>query len=286
MRIAIAGDCSTWNFNDRKNISIPMDIKKEISSSDVFIFNLEGPIIERNQMADGPYNNKIISSLLSVINKKQPAVHNDTWILDILDMCEKNVACLSNNHILDGGKKGIESTIEKISNNGFLHLGAGTNIKQASSPLIIKDERANISIVNYNYVGWRVMGKYFNIFGADRNSAGANYKNITKVNKEMKKLDSDSDYTIAICHIGSELSSTISKKQEEILERIPADIVIAHHPHVPIEIDLNNVYTCGDFFFRNPSLPDKRESNILLDEIDGETKKKTFSLKNGSPIYE
>ena len=114
----------------------------------------------------GVIKNRLIKKFLAICGKLQPNVTNTENILNVLNLTEINVACLANNHILDASKEGIDFTLESLENNGFLFIGAGRNISEASKPLTIDVKGKKIGILNYNFIGWRKFGRFINIFGA------------------------------------------------------------------------------------------------------------------------
>jgi len=186
IKIAIVGDCSNWNQEDLTKKDISSKIINKINKCDIFIFNLEGPIESLD--LEGPIESPILKTLLKMFNKLQPIVTSNEKILDILNLCSINVACLANNHIKDGGIKGFKNTLNTINKRKFKYLGAGINRKDASKPLIIKHKNYKVGIQNFNFIGWNKFGLFFNIFGAKKNDYGANYQRKKAIRLKNKKL--------------------------------------------------------------------------------------------------
>jgi hypothetical protein len=268
IRIGVVGDCASWNFSSEREVRIPLEIDQLLSDCDAFLLNLEGPILSEQTSSTGPYNSDVVERFLSVIGKKQPTVTSDPWILGELDFTQENIAFLANNHILDSGENGVVATKQHLRESGFQYVGAGTNKKEASKPIVRTVEGVEIGILNYNFIGWEFGSLFYDIFGASANAAGANYETVENINEQISKLRSQVNLIITSCHIGSELSSSLSKKHKRILEAIDADIILVHHPHTLVDTDISNVYPCGDFIFRNPSLPEKRKSRIYVFDIE------------------
>jgi poly-gamma-glutamate synthesis protein (capsule biosynthesis protein) len=268
IRISIVGDCSNWNMRHLSTEMIPDDIRDYIEKSDIFLFNLEGPIIDDSIKAEGPIKNTFVKYLLSLIGKLQPPVSNTESILSVLKLSEINVACLANNHILDAGAPGIDFTLKSLKENGFLLLGAGKNLADASEPLLIDVKGKKIGILNYNFIGWRKFGFFINIFGATDNKAGANSGSENKIIQDISNLKGKADHIILLAHIGKELREELSQKNIGFLEKLDVNLVIVHHAHIAQSINSKKVISCGDFLFNYPGhLPDKRKCQIIIADI-------------------
>ena len=265
IKIAIVGDCSNWNQRDMTRDDIPLEIRDKIKECDIFIFNLEGPIINDQIVAEGVIKNSFVKKVLDSCGKLQPVVTNTKNLLDILNLTEISVACLANNHILDAGKEGIDFTLESLEKNGFLSLGAGRSINEAFKPLMIEVKDKKIGILNYNFVGWRKFGFFINLFGAAQKRAGANHARKQKIIEDVKNLSGQVDYTIAAMHIGKELHENLSFKEQQFLESLKTDLTIVHHAHIAQSINSKKIISCGDFIFNYPGhLPENRRSNMIF----------------------
>ena len=270
IKIAIVGDCSNWNQRDITRDDIPLEIRDKIKECDIFIFNLEGPIINDQIVAEGVIKNSFVKKVLDSRGKLQPVVTNTKNLLDILNLTEISVACLANNHILDAGEEGIDFTLESLEKNGFLSLGAGRSINDASKPLMIEVKDKKIGILNYNFVGWRKFGFFVNLFGATQKRAGANHASKQGIIEDVINLSGQVDYTIGVMHIGKELHENLSFNEQKFLESLQADSIVIHHAHIAQSLNSKKIISCGDFIFNYPEhLPEDRGSNIiLLDEFN------------------
>lgn len=269
IKIAIVGDCSDWNLKGITKDDIPLEIREKIQHCDIFIFNLEGPIINDQIVAEGVITNSFVKNFLNIMGKLQPVVTNSENILDVVNLSKINVACLANNHILDAGKGGIDFTLESLDRNGFLFFGAGRNISEASVPLIITIKGKKVGLVNYNFVGWRKIGVFVNLFGATQKRAGANYTNKQRIVEEVSKLSEQVDYTIALIHIGKELHEKLTLKEQQFLDALDVDLIVIHHAHIAQSVDSNKIISCGDFVFNFPDhLPDSRVAKMVIFQPD------------------
>jgi len=275
VKIAIVGDCSNWNQRGVNRDDIPLEIRDKIMECDIFIFDLEGPIINDQIVTEGVIKNSLVKKFLDVLGKLQPVVTNTESLLDVLNLAKINVACLANNHILDAGKEGVCFTLESLKKRNFLFLGAGKTISDASKPLIIEINRKKIGILNYNFVGWGKFGFFIDIFGASQKRAGANHGSKKRITKDLKNLSERVDYVIAVMHIGRYLHETLSLKEQDFLESFEADLIITHHAHITQSIKNKKIISCGDFLFSYPNhLPCNRKSRIILLNIKKDGTKK------------
>lgn len=284
IKIAIVGDCSNWNQRDITRDDVPLEIINKINECDVFIFNLEGPIINNKIVPMGVIKNRLVKKFLDIYGKLQPNVTNTENILNVLNLTKINVACLANNHILDAGKKGIDFTLESLEKNGFLFIGAGRNISEASKPLTIEVKGTKIGILNYNFIGWRKYGHFVNIFGATRKRAGANYARKKEIIGDVLSLSEHVDYTIAVVHIGKELHDNLSIEEQQLLESLEADLIVVHHAHMTQSINSEMIISCGDFIFNYPeNLPENRMGQLVMIDVNKEIDVvvEQFYLENG-----
>ena len=58
-------------------------------------------------------------------------------------------ATLATNHILDGGERGLENTIESLIQTGFKTVGAGKTLKEITKALFWETAEGQLAIVNW-----------------------------------------------------------------------------------------------------------------------------------------
>lgn len=183
-----------------------------LQSGDHVILNVEGALT----------NNTMTRGSSSV-----PAHASDPRCLPWLLKMKGDVWSLSNNHTLDCGEGGLYDTIDLARANGCQPLGAGKNLEEASEPVCFPDE-GGIGILAVSY-------KKF--MGAGENKAGVllwdDYKHIQEAIRKVKETNRR---CILIAHGGEEFSGIpmpyVRKRYLKYL-KMGADIVVAHHPHVP-----------------------------------------------------
>ena len=135
-QIAFTGDIAfTKYFSNSSADTNLMDgkIAEFLSSSDYTVVNMEGAV------SDGP------------ANADKPLTHaNPMECVEWIKKINGNIWNIANNHIMDCGTSGLESTLSVIRSNGFLSVGAGENIDAAKKPVII-DKDGGIGIVAVTY---------------------------------------------------------------------------------------------------------------------------------------
>ena len=236
MRILIGGDINPVKrdldyFIQGKSNTIFGNTSEIINSSDLIIANLETPLIK----------------LESPINKSGPIHGVPQEAISAIKNSGINYLNLSNNHILDHGYTGLESTIKTLETYGIDYGGAGMDGGKSSEAkkLIIKNQR--IAILSYCE----------HEFSVSRNNyPGANGLDVIDFLDKIKELKKDNFYTILLFHGGKEhymLPTPNQKKLCEFFIKYGADIVICQHSHISGVIDeLDSkyiVYGQGNFVF-------------------------------------
>ena len=138
VKLIIGGDiCATKRdenaFLEGDASQLFSDVLPEIQSADLAIANLETPLI------NSP----------SPIQKSGAVFGNSSSMLNAIKKSGINFLNLANNHILDHGEKGLQTTIEALINQDFHYVGAGNSIDEAAQPFTTKIKGKTISILSY-----------------------------------------------------------------------------------------------------------------------------------------
>lgn len=152
----------------------------------------------------------------------------------------------SNNHCLDSGYSGIQTTLDAIELSGLKHFGT---IRNADSPLIISVRGIAIGLLSYS--------EMFN--GLDMAVDAQNRINLSPLNEDLILGDISNlksmgaDYIIAYPHWGVEYASEPSQTQtyfEKFLLENGVDAVLGSHPHVLQRAELKSgkftIYSMGN----------------------------------------
>lgn len=205
--------------------------ESELNEKDISITNLECPLTNNAQK----------------INKIGPALSAQLGAVKSLVAGNFDVVTLSNNHILDFGQAGLQSTLEVLQKNNIRYVGAGCNKKEARKPLNINIKNKRICILNYSE----------NEFSTARiNRAGSNPLDLINIVNDVKKARDNSEIIIAIIHGGIEGYEYPTPNQRKLFRFVASlgvTAVIGHHTHCPSGFEIiDNVpifYSLGNFIF-------------------------------------
>lgn len=230
VRLCIGGDIVNSNMNINSLFS--KQLIHIIEQSDIFVFNLEGPIVDE----------KIKKVFVS---KKGPRIFQTEHIINCIPHKNK-LFCLANNHIMDYGIEGLENTLATIKSFGNVYTGVGKG-NDAYNPFLIEKEK--IAIFNVCESGFGMEND--NLMGYARFSSLQLFSNIQKYKEK--------GYTIIVLpHAGAE---NIEYPLPEIRSLykyfidLGADLIIGNHPHViqgkEVYKNKNIYYSLGNLFFND-----------------------------------
>ena len=254
MNIIIGGDMVPRENNislfEEGNIEKIMgkELKDIWNSSDYKVFNLEAPITNCSQKIKkcGP-NLKIAPKSIKGIKLMDPTV-----------------VFLSNNHIMDYGKNGLEDTINILEENNIDYVGIGRNIKDIKKNYIIENEGLKIAIYNCCETEFSV---------ATNNYPGANPCDVLKIWEDIKNSKEKNNYVIIIYHGGKEHYRYPSPYLQKLCRKMTecgADLVVCQHSHCigcyEVYKGRTIVYGQGNFIFDGQD--NEYWNTSLLIEID------------------
>lgn len=170
-----------------------------------------------------------------------------------------SVMNLANNHLLDCGRDGVHETLEALSRQGIMAIGAGENETVAHGPAIFRVRKMRLGILGY----------YWNRRTSARgNLPGSARDRPPLVKRDIKQLCRLADRVVVTVHWGIPyerypLPEDCAKARYFI--DCGADMVIGHHPHViqPVEIYRGRAifYSVGNFAFGSGN---SRSESLLL----------------------
>lgn len=162
--------------------------------------------------------------------------------------------CLANNHALDGGDAGVESTLSILGEMGIDHFGIGDRNRH---------EGNRIACVSLN--GLRIALVGYNLF------EGKNEGRFTTASYSLEACKQDvfharntlaADRVVVNIHWGVEEAPRASSAQRHIAHELVdagADLVIGHHPHCVQEAEVYNgkaiFFSMGDTVMPNLNEP-------------------------------
>lgn len=220
-------------WNDDELIS--QDILDFLHSADHVVANVEGPVAKAEQNTTTSGVQQLLHTIDPDATKVLKNMHADIW-----NIC--------NNHIMDAGEYGMESTLREAEKCGAKTIGAGMDIHQARKPVIL-DEAGGIGLFGVGYQ--RACRK------ADENKPGCySWSDLDEIQKTIDDIKKQCRWCIVVAHAGEEftpLPSPYTRERYRKYLEMGADIVIAHHPHVPMNYETVGdkiiFYSLGNFIF-------------------------------------
>lgn len=238
LTLAFTGDIGFDKYMDGKwndpDLVAP-EVLDFLRSADHVVANVEGPMVDAG--ADPSRGN--VAQLLHTMN---PAAAR------VLKNCHADIWNLCNNHMMDAGEEGVAGTLRMAELCGARTIGAGMNIRQASEPLILK-EAGGVGLFS---VGYRRGCK-----PAEEDHAGCLlWNDMDRIQRVMDEIRAKCRWCILVVHGGEEFTSLPSPyTRDRYLKFLAmgADIIVAHHPHVPMNYervgDKIIFYSLGNFIF-------------------------------------
>lgn len=214
---------------------ISPEILDFLHSADHVIANVEGPVAEAEQN--------------TVSEGAQQLLHTiDPEALKVLKNMNADIWNICNNHIMDAGEYGIKRTLEYAESQGAQTIGAGMNIHQARKPVIL-DDAGGIGMFGVGYQ--RACRK------ADEEKAGCySWSDLEAIQQTINDIKSKCRWCIVVAHAGEEftpLPSPYTRERYHKFLEMGADIVVGHHPHVPMNYETVGdkiiFYSLGNFIF-------------------------------------
>ena len=220
-------------WNDPELISA--EVLDYLHSGGHVIANVEGPMVrqETNKTTEGTV--QLMHTMNPDAVKVLRRMHADIW-----NLC--------NNHMMDAGDMGVAGTLHEAAAAGAQTIGAGMNEEQAREPLFL-DEAGGIGIFACGYRrGCKPAGP---------DKAGCLlWNDMDAIKANIDRIHRTCRWCIMIVHGGEEFTSLPSPYTRERYHRfleMGADIIVAHHPHVPMNYETvgNKVifYSLGNFIF-------------------------------------
>lgn len=211
-------------------------IKSQWKDCDLVVGNLESPLVPEARIEpEFEYKTPLRADIRHAARLRQAGF---------------NVFCLSNNHILDYGEFGADSTQALLDEQGLLHFGYGGNLDSAKAL-----KTMSVNSLTVGFVGYTDM-VIDSPFWAAPSTRGIAKLDIGAARDETAKQKASVDILVVSLHWGIEyfhLPSPEQLRNARALVDSGADLVIGHHPHVlqGIERYKNGLiaYSLGNFVF-------------------------------------
>lgn len=138
----------------------------------------------------------------------------------------------ANNHSMDRGVSGLETTLDFLDVFGIAHTGTYRTEEESEELFIAEINGARIAFLAYTY----------GLNGANPNAYSVNIISKEALQQDaMAAREEGADYVVALLHWGNEYQRTASEEQRSLakwlFENTEIDLIIGNHPHVtqPIE---------------------------------------------------
>ena len=234
--IAFTGDIGFDRYMD-KRWTDPGLLSKQVldflRDSDHVVANVEGALYEgEDTQGRGVFFHTMNPEATCVLE----AIKSDVWNI-------------SNNHIMDAGLEGLVSTRKIASEMGCQTIGAGVNEVEASEPVYF-EEAGGIGMFGVAYMK--------ECIPAGKEEPGVfRWDDLNLISERIKEVKKAHRWCIIVAHGGEEfadLPNPYTRDRYLKYLELGADLVVAHHPHVPENYETFAdgkaiFYSLGNFIF-------------------------------------
>ncbi len=167
----------------------------------------------------------------------------------LLEKIGADIWCIGNNHTMDAGREGVISTRALAAQLGCRTIGAGLNEVEASQPIYL-EEAGGIGMFGVAYMA--------ECIPATATEPGIfRWDDMDYIAERIAEVKSKARWCVIVSHGGEEFTSLPSPyTRDRYLKylELGADVVVAHHPHVPENYELFDngkaiFYSLGNFIF-------------------------------------
>ena len=214
---------------------IAPEILAILQASDHVIANVEGPLVSPDAPRMHAAEERLMHTIDPAATRVLTDMHADIW-------------SLVNNHIMDAGQEGLAATLEEAARHKVKTLGVGMNAAEAKTPVYI-EEAGGIGLFG---VGYRRGCK-----PAGEDSGGCFLWNeMDAIREVIAEIKARCRWCVMVVHGGEEftaLPSPYVRERYRTYLEMGADVVVCHHPHVPMNYervgDKTIFYSLGNFIF-------------------------------------
>ena len=180
-----------------------------IEKADFRIFNLETPLADKK----------------TPISKCGPNLIASTESIPGFIASKVDLFTIANNHILDQGVQGLNSTCRTLSNHGIAYVGVGSNLVETQKTYVFLHQGKKIGV-------YACVEHEFSV--ATENRPGANPFDPLESFDHVNELSDECDYTIVLYHGGKEHYRYPSPCLQKICRKFAdkgADLIVCQHSH-------------------------------------------------------
>lgn len=167
----------------------------------------------------------------------------------VLEQIGADLWCIGNNHTMDAGREGVVSTKALAKKMNCQTIGAGLDLQEASQPVYL-EEAGGIGIFGVAYMAECIPA-------TDTSPGIFRWDDMDLIARRIAEVKARCRWCVIVSHGGEEFTSMPSPYTRDRYLRyleMGADLVVAHHPHVPENYETFEngkaiFYSLGNFIF-------------------------------------
>jgi poly-gamma-glutamate capsule biosynthesis protein CapA/YwtB (metallophosphatase superfamily) len=170
-----------------------------------------------------------------------------------------NLDCcvLSNNHVIDWGRRGLLETLDVLQGHGLATAGAGRNLEEARRPAVLELARGGrVLVVGLAATSCGVPQDW--IAGPEQpgvNLVELSVSTARALGEQLRPLRRPGDLVVASVHWGGNWGYEVPEAEQALaralIDLADVDLVHGHSSHHPKAMELHRgklvLYGCGDF---------------------------------------
>ncbi|MGH0590372.1 CapA family protein [Bacillus mycoides] len=220
-----------------------------------YVFRYTSPYFDNSDYVSGNFENPVLVEGKEQYQKAEKYIHLETQKQTVAaaKAAGFTVLNLANNHMMDFGQKGLNSTLQVFKDVQLDYVGAGKNLDNAKN--IVYQDVNGVRIASLGFTDAYVAGSI-----ATKDQAGVLSMNpdvfFELIRKAKNSKKGNADLVIVNAHWGEEYDTESNPRQQSLAKAMVdagADIIIGHHPHVlqSFEVYKNSIifYSLGNFVF-------------------------------------
>ncbi len=171
----------------------------------------------------------------------------DFDMLPHLSSVRFSILNLANNHVMDWGVEGLETTKNALNQLGIETVGAGVNLEEARKPVVFQKNG-----IKFGFLGYTKSGGWI----ASKALPGAAKIDKSLIKEDISALRRKVNHIIVSLHWGIEFSDYPYPDDIEMAHEIinmGSSVILGHHPHVIQGYEKYNngviFYSLGNFVY-------------------------------------
>ncbi len=178
--------------------------------------------------------------------------------IDCITAAKIDICSLANNHVLDWGYAGLKETLESLGKAKIKGVGAGEDIKEAESPVVMEIKgRGRVIVLAFGSPTSGVPLSWV----ASRKRSGVNLlrdfsnESVQRIRKRVEEVKQERDIVVASIHWGRNWGYNIPQEEidfaHQLIDEAGIDMIHGHSSHhvkgIEVYRDRLILYGCGDF---------------------------------------